>query len=345
MIANSIYCNSLKRVVNEVSVDKKAFLVTGASGLIGSCLVDLLMLANQEGKKNHVYALGRNREKLEYRFKEFVGNAYFHIIEQDICKPIDVEYTFDYIIHGASNADPVSYAKYPVETMLTNIIGAKNILDYGKFHQNCMMTLLSTFEVYGKCDKDVYTEMDAGVIDFNQFRACYPESKRSLEILSRCYVDEYHVKANVARLCSVYGPTMTSQDSKAHAQFLRNALRGEDIILKSQGLQRRTYCYVIDAVRGILTILFKGECGNSYNVSNSSSIVSIAELAKLIASLCGKRVVFNLPSDIESKGFSKPQNSILDSTELCKLGWQGLYDIKSGITECFEIMKMGIINK
>ena len=90
MIANSIYCNSLKRVVNEVSVDKKAFLVTGASGLIGSCLVDLLMLANQEGKKNHVYALGRNREKLEYRFKEFVGNAYFHIIEQDICKPIDV---------------------------------------------------------------------------------------------------------------------------------------------------------------------------------------------------------------------------------------------------------------
>lgn len=345
MIANSIYCNSLKRVVNEVSVDKKAFLVTGASGLIGSCLVDLLMLANQEGKKNHVYALGRNREKLEYRFKEFVGNAYFHIIEQDICKPIDVEYTFDYIIHGASNADPVSYAKFPVETMLTNIIGAKNILDYGRLHPNCMITLLSTFEVYGKCDKDVYTEMDAGVIDFNQFRACYPESKRSLEILSRCYIDEYSVRANVARLCSVYGPTMSPQDSKAHAQFLRNALNGENIVLKSEGLQKRTYCYVIDAVRGILAVLFKGEVGKNYNISNSNSIVSIVELAKLIASLCGKKVVFCYPSDIESKGFSKPQNCILDSTKLCKLGWQGLYDIKSGMTECIEIMKMEFTNK
>ena len=116
-------------------------------------------------------------------------------------------------------------------------------------------------------------------------------------------------------------------------------------MLKSEGLQKRTYCYVIDAVRGILAVLFKGEVGKNYNISNSNSIVSIVELAKLIASLCGKKVVFCYPSDIESKGFSKPQNCILDNTKLCKLGWQGLYDIKSGMTECIEIMKMEYTNK
>lgn len=339
MIDNSIYYNSLKRVTEVVSESNKSFLITGSSGLIGSCLVDLLMLANQEGRNNHIFALGRNKEKIKSRFPEYIGNDYFHILEQDICEPLPKEYNFDYIVHGASNADPVSYAKYPVETILTNLLGTKNVLDYGRLNKECMITLLSTFEVYGKCDKDIYCETDAGVINFNLFRSCYPESKRTSEILSRSYVDEYKVKVNVARLCSIYGPTMSLQDSKAHAQFLRNALKGEDIVLKSTGAQRRTYCYVIDAITAILTILFKGSSGYSYNVSNINSIISIADLATLIASLSGKKIVYDLPSKIESKGFSKPQDCILDNSELCKLGWQGLYGIKEGIIETLDILK------
>ena len=181
---------------------------------------------------------------------------------------------FDYIIHGASNADPISYAKYPVETITTNVIGANNVLEYGKKHQNCKITFLSTFEVYGQTTHDEYKELDFGLVDFNVFRSCYPESKRVMEILSRCYVDEYGVNVNVARLSSVYGPTMSPNDSKAHAQFLRNALGNEDIVMKSKGLAKRTYTYVFDASTAILMILFRGKTGECYNVSNENSIAS-----------------------------------------------------------------------
>lgn len=339
MVGNKIYRESLQQVIPAVEVTNKSFLVTGATGLIGSCMIDLLMIANEKGAKNHVYALGRSRAKLENRFSTFTNNEYFHIIEQNVLDPLSDDLIFDYIIHGASNADPVSYAKYPVETMTTNIMGGYNILEYGRKHTDCKITLLSTFEVYGNTGNDVYKEEDAGIIDFNAFRSCYPESKRSLEILSRCYVNEYGVNVNVARLCSIYGPTMLANDSKAHAQFMRNALEGKDIVLKSKGLPRRTYCYVVDAVTGILAVLFRGMAEESYNICNDQAIASIAEVAHICAEIAGTKVVFDLPSDIEAKGFSKPQNCILDNSKLRSLGWNGKYEVNRGFAECIQILK------
>lgn len=340
MIENSIYLKALQDISSYVNVDRKTFLITGASGLIGSCLIDLLMLCNKERKKkNHVYALGRNKQKLRDRFHLFVDNSYFHIIEQDICQPIDDNVVFDYIIHGASNADPIAYAKYPVETMLTTLQGALNILEYGRKNKGSRIVMLSTFEVYGQSNKDIYNEQDAGVIDFNALRASYPESKRSMEILSRCYVEEYDVQVNVVRLGSIYGPTMLASDSKAHAQFIRKALNHEDIVLKSKGGQRRTYCHVIDAVSGILTVLMRGESGQSYNVSNDQAVTTIAKLAQTLAELAGVKVVFDMPSELEAKGFSKPQNIILDVKKLKSLGWLPLYSIQEGMKQTLNILK------
>ena len=339
MIENKQYRNALLHVIDSVEAAHSSFLITGASGLIGSCLIDLIMLANENGRHNHVYAVGRSIEKLQKRFSSFVNSEYFHIIEQNICEPLDDSLHFDYIIHGASNADPVSYAKFPVETMTTNIIGSYNILEYGRKHTDCRITILSTFEVYGNTGSDLYSETDAGIIDFNAFRSCYPESKRSVEILSRCYVSEYNVKVNVARLSSVYGPTMLKNDSKAHAQFLHNAIDGKDIILKSKGLQRRSYTYVLDAVTGILAILLKGTTEESYNVSNENAVASISDVAHICADIAGTKVIYELPSDIEAKGFSKPQNCILDNKKIKELGWRGKYSTSVGITETINILR------
>jgi nucleoside-diphosphate-sugar epimerase len=199
--------------------------------------------------------------------------------------------------------------------------------------------MLSSFEVYGNAYKDIYKESDSGVIEQNMIRSCYPESKRCMELLTRCYVEEYGVNALIGRLCSIYGPTMLKDDSKAHAQFIKNALRGEDIVLKSKGEQQRTYCYVLDAVTGILCALGKGAIGDAYNISNDESIVTIAEVAKTVADIIGTRVVFDIPDEIEKKGFSKPQNCILDNQKLKTLGWKGKYDIKTGLKECIIILK------
>lgn len=302
-------------------------------------MIDMLLLANSVGRNYEVYALGRNRDKLVRRFKNYIDNSNLHFIEQNICSPLDDSIEYDYIIHGASNADPLKYALYPVETMRINLDGVINILDYCKIHRKARLLYLSTFEVYGNKGTDEYCEEQFGILDVNSIRSSYPESKRCAEILIRSYIEEYGINASIARLCSVYGPTMTTDDSKAHSQFIRKALNNEDIILKSSGEQRRTYCYVIDAVTALLCILEKGENGEVYNISYEKSIASIKEVAHVVAETVGVDVIYGKPNETEARGFSKPQNCILINKRLRSLGWCGHYSLKQGIEETINILK------
>lgn len=339
MINNIAYREALERIIPNILIKDGRVLVTGASGLIGSCIIDLLLISNEHGRKFDVFALGRNKDKLSAKFELFKNSGCLHFIEQDICCPLDDGVVYDYIIHGASNADPRNYALYPAETMLINIEGTKNVLDYCKVHPCTRVLMMSSFEVYGKSNKDVYEESFSGIINVNDIRSCYPESKRCMELLTRCYVDEFGVDAVICRLCSIYGPTMNNDDSKAHAQFIKNALNGEDIILKSKGEQRRTYCYVMDAITGLLCVLDKGVAGEVYNVSNEKSVLSIAEFAQIVADYTGKKVIMQDANDIERKGYSVPQNCILDNNKLSSLGWKGRYSIHKGIKECLTILR------
>ena len=329
---SSIYKQSILNIATHLPKKKASILVTGASGLIGSCMVETLILSGYT-----VYALDLRYERLEERFGK--ENDKLHFIAQNICEPISDEYHFDYIVHAASFADPKSYAMYPVETILVNVIGANNVLQYAKNHKGCRVLVTSTFEVYGKLDQDTYQEDEFGLLNYNSLRSCYPESKRTTEVLLRSFVDEYDVDALIVRFSSIYGPTMLKNDSKAHAQFLFKALNKEDIVLKSKGEQRRTYTYVMDAVEALLFILFNGKKGEAYNIANGTSIISIAELANLIASIAGTKVIYDLPDELEKKGFSTPQNCILDTKKLEELGYKPRYSIKDGIIETLNIMK------
>lgn len=330
---SKLYRESIKKIASELPEKKGNVLITGATGLIGSCMADVLLEANKDGSCFNIYVLGRNEEKIMSRF--YCNSV--HIIAQNITETFSID-NMDYIIHAASNADPKSYALYPAETILTNVIGAKNVLEYCK-NKKTRALLTSTFEVYGELKKDIYSEEDYGLLDYNQIRSCYPESKRVAELLFRTYHDEYDVDCVIARLASIYGPTMSETDSKAHAQFIRNAIRGENIVLKSEGLQKRTYCYLMDAVSGLFTVLFKGNKGEAYNVANSNSVATIANVAKTVAEIAGTEVVFDIPDEIEKKGFSKPLNCVLNSRKLESLGWSGKYDLRTGLYETISILK------
>lgn len=331
-----MYEDSVRELAKQLKLRNTSILVTGATGLVGSCAIDVLSTANNELDANiKIYALSRNKSKIQKRFGIDVIP-----IAQDIINPLDQEIGYDYIIHGASNADPKSYAVQPVETIVTNILGNKNILDYCVKHSKTRMILTSSFEVYGELkDQDVYSENMSGIIDQTILRNGYPESKRCCELLVRSYVDEYDINAIIARLPSVYGPTMLETDSKAHAQFIRNALNDENIVLKSKGEQKRTYCYVIDVVSALFELLYDGKSGEIYNISNENSIASIAEVAKTCAEIAGTKVVFELANEVEAKGFSRSKNCILDNKKLRALGWKGKYSLREGFEETLEYLR------
>jgi nucleoside-diphosphate-sugar epimerase len=315
----------------------KNFIITGANGLIGSYLVNyLLFLNNTQNMDIKIIAISRNKNKLIEKFGPETQNLKF--IEQDLSNNFELNIKSDYIIHAASNAHPVAYSTDPVGTMLCNFIGTRNLLECAK-ENNSRFLYISSGEIYGSNVDHNFTEDDLGYIDTKDYRACYPESKRAAETLCFAYNSQYNVSFNIARLSYVYGPTITDTNSRADAQFLRNALNCENIILKTEGLQKRTYCYVADVVSAMLYILLFGKDSEVYNISNMKSIVSIKEYAQTLADIANVKVVYDIPSQIEKKGYSKAKDSILDSNKLCNLGWKPNFTFKEGIEHTFFIIK------
>lgn len=316
-------------------------LVTGASGLIGSFLIDTFIYYNRNNiNKIHIWGMSRNISRLKNRFHYISKSDHLKLVEQDISLPINFSVKFNYIIHAASNSDPSNFAKYPVETITANVNGIQNLLNYAKQNNEVRILYTSTREVYGNVNKlNSYKENDFGLIDFNNLRACYPESKRVSELLCNAYVTEYGLDCNVARLGYIYGPSMMEDDSKVIAQFIRKSLRAEDIILKSEGLQRRSYTYISDAVAGLLCILFNGNAGEAYNVANSNSIISIKEMAEYIAKESNLSVLYELPNSHELLGYSAPQDVIIDESKLITLGWNSKYTIYDGLHRTIKILK------
>ena len=311
----------------------KNILITGACGLIGSAIIDFLIENNVEC---NIYAMARNRNKAEKSFAKYFNYPLLHIVEGDVNAPLKENLVFHYIINAASNANPNAYATDPVGTIWTNINGTKNLLDYGKGHGLERFLYVSSGEVYGNGNVKEWLESDSGYVDCMTLRSCYPTSKRAAETLCVAYSRQYHVEIVVARPCHTYGPHFTDSDTRAYAQFVRNARNHEDIILKSKGEQYRSWLYVKDCASAILTILLKGQNGEAYNVADEDSCVTIRELAETIANIGGGKVVFDLPSDVEKQGFSVIRKAVFNTGKLEALGWQPKYKMKEALIETIK---------
>lgn len=316
----------------------KKFLITGATGLLGAFIIDMLMYINESvSKQIEIWALGRSEEKIRNRFSSHVDNLAFHIVEQDVTEPLSIDVEFDYILHFAGDGYPDAFAKRPVETMTPAMIGSYNLLNYVKEHLNCRMLIASSGEVYGKTENILQiSEKDYGYIDISEVRACYPIAKRAAENLCVAFANEYNADVVIARMSHVYGGSMSDSDNRATAQFLRNGYKGEDIVLHSAGCQMRSYTYVADAICGVMTILINGSCGEAYNISNEKSQITIAGFAKKVAELCGVQCI----SEIRISDNDTPITyAVLDSTKLSLLGYYPVYEISDGIYRALAIMR------
>lgn len=346
MIDNSIYREDIEYVSSlKLPWEKlanKSILIAGASGLIGSFLIDILMEKNLHGLNCKIYALGRNLTKAKSRFKKYWVSPFFEFILHDINKPLKLNNVnlVDYVIHFASNTHPVAYATDPIGTVTTNIIGTNNLLKFAVEHNAERFAFASSNEIYGenRGDVEVFDETYCGYIDSNTLRAGYPESKRCGETLCQAYKKQKNLDIVISRFTRSYGPTMLKTDTKAISQFIKKAVEDKNIILKSAGTQYYSYTYVADAVSGFLTVLLRGENGEAYNIADEASDIRLKDLAQIIADFVGKEVLFELPDEIEKAGYSEATKARLDGSKIKKLGWKARYDIKQGLIRTMKIL-------
>ncbi len=318
----------------------KSILITGATGLIGSQIIKVLLLFNDKRNAGiKITGMARNREKADNIFGDWIDRRDFQMIWTDINQEIHCETKVDYIIHGANTTSSKEYINQPVETAETIIIGTMNILKFAVQQNIRSMVYLSSMEMYGKpydnCG-EMHEDM-AGYIDTLNVRSSYSEGKRTAENLCACYCGEYLVPVKIARLAQIFGTDVSLQDNRVFVQMAMSVINQTDIVLHTNGESYGNYCYTRDAVVAILMLLDKGINGEAYNIVNESTNIKIKDMAKLVAEKIADgniNVVYEIPDSSKTYGYAPQVALKLSADKMNKLGWNS----KVGLEEMYRRM-------
>lgn len=318
-------------------------LVTGATGLVGSQLVKTLACLNRKmDTKIRILAMVRNMEKAKKIYGKLLERGDLVLIQGDILCPIQVDEPIDYIFHGAAVTASKKMISEPVETLRTAVNGTENILQFAYTQKVRSMVYLSSMEVYGQMNSaDPVTEEKLGYINPLSVRSDYPESKRLCENMCVAWYSEYGVPVRIARLAQTFGAGILPGENRVFAQFARSVIRNEDIVLHTEGRSEGNYCYTADTVRGLITILLKGDKAQAYNIVNEASHTTIRDMAEFAADVLAEgriKVVYDIPAD-NRFGYAADTKLFLSSQKLRKLGWKPLYGLKESYERLIGSMK------
>lgn len=300
----------------------KTVLVTGATGRLGMYIVEAVNKADIDWNLNiTIIALARNESKLKKVFGETVRLPNIHILVQDITEPIHWNGGIHYIFHTAGLASPRDFTEEPVGTLWGHVKGTRNILELAREKKSEKILYVSTVEVYGEWKEEKgIREEDMGPIRCDHARACYPEAKRLCETMLAAYEAQYHIPYVGVRLCHTFGPGISLDDGRAFSEFIRDVLEGKDIVLQTDGSAVRTYTYVADAVGAMLLAFTKGK-DHYYNIANTNNLISIRNLAELIAGL-DPRGTTSVKCGCEGKLKYLPfKLGVMDVSRIKELGW------------------------
>lgn len=313
---------------NWEKLTNKTILISGGTGFIGSLLCNVLRYRNEKYKQNI--------KVICISFSTYENDGTVSYIKGDITKPITIEGKIDFILHMASNTHPEQYKVDPVGTITANIFGAYNLLNIAKDKKSQRFIMASSCEIYGDGAEYPMKESYSGYIDCNTARAGYNESKRLCESLCQSFAQQYGIESVVFRLARVFGADKTKKDTKAMAQFIRNAVNGDDIVLKSEGKQKYSYIYVADAVSGILKVLLDGKSGETYNISAEYDEKSLKDYAEYLAKLGKSKVIYQIEKNSNA---SQAQNALLDISKIKGIGFKPIFTVSEAIYRTIQIYK------
>jgi len=306
-------------------------VVTGAGGFLGGAVVRALLALNRLRKLSspvQVVAMVRNSVVARTRFASMAGTAGLELVEWDLNSIAVPDLgKVQYVIHAASQASPRFYGSDPVGTLLPNVVGTACLLEVLRRSGDPRGFLfVSSSEVYGSVSGDaVLAETSYGTVDPVSVRACYAESKRMGETMCVAWHHQHGIPACMVRPFHTYGPGLLPQDGRVFADFAFNIIRGENIVMNSDGSARRAFCYVSDAVSGFMTVLLSGKPGMTYNVANPHAELSVMELANLLVSLYPERqlsVDRRMPKTGGEYLQSTYSRLVPDTGKLEALGWK-----------------------
>lgn len=328
--------------INWDKLDGKTILVTGASGFIAYYLITALLDRNDNYNSDiKIIALVRNEKRAKEKYAEILDRTDIELLVQDICEPIHYSGDIHYIIHAASQASNNQFENDPVGTIQANLLGTTNLLELSKNKGIESILFMSSLKVYGKMGADIngVTEQYQGELDCTTYKNCYAMGKRAGETLCACYAKQYDLPIKIVRPGYIYGAS-SLDDDRVWAQFIANVVRNENILLKSDGMLRRSFCYVTDTVTAILTVLLEGEVMKPYNISASDSNIRIRDFALNAIDAFPERclhLAFQNPED--EVALEKGNCEILDNSALLKLGWVANVNIIDGIRKSVSILE------
>jgi dTDP-glucose 4,6-dehydratase len=345
-IRNSIITEDLDRILAQPLpweiFSGKTVLVSGASGFLPGSCCEVLLRLNELGRLAipvNVVAFSRRLEVLTKRFSAYAGRSDLHFLVGDVTSGLPAwAGAVDFLIHGASPASPVAMAADTLGTFEANVSGTRNLLELAQDRQAGKVLFLSSGAVYGQLPMEILQirESDFGTLDPLTLRSAYAEGKRAGETLCLLYADRYGLSVTVARISHTYGPGLRSDDGRSFADFITAAVEHRPLILQSDGLDVRHFCYLSDTVAGLFAILMRGESGEAYNVGSETEACSILELARMIVDLFPERGLTLVQragnADTRRVSVTSSQRPVPFNTEKLKsLGWRDEVKLFDGL--------------
>lgn len=306
--------------------NKDKYLITGATGLIGSAMVKKIISDDVD-----IVCPVRNIGKVRDIFNEGVCNNVTWIEAPIESFLNDLEEKYDYIIHCASPTASKYFVEHPVETIQFNLDTTTALLNYSRNNPIKGMVYLSSLESYGTVldDTNAISEDFQGYVNPMDVRSSYNMAKRMCESLCHAYANEYGVPVKAVRLTQTISPFISDSDMRVFAQFARHAAKGEDIELHTDGTSARQYVYIDDVVDAVLCVLNKGVAGEVYNVAREDSYISVRDMAKFVQDNFNPsgKVVYHMRNDM---GYAPTTKLKLSVDKISNLGWtakHSLYDM------------------